>query len=230
MKSNKEKNGSGIVLVILTFAIMLVITVSIVIYFIINYKIDQVGEKYNTIDNTAINENTINEEELPDNEDVKKAISDFLELSNASSNGYLLETLTQKGLLRYDSSKDIILDNERATTNVKFSDYKKAMLNFVTETEFEIDWKNDHFSIANFEEDSNGYVIKKTYKRGDGNYIYTINNIRVDSINRKNELTYYVESSYVSKNDNQAKNDSFWIHISIVNGKCLIDGKKMYID
>ena len=143
-------------------------------------KINSINDTINT-DNTSGNttktsENTKNTVGFPE-EEVKKAISNYLELDAHAACGALLTKLTENGQINFNPSKyDINTSTGEITTNVKFSDYKKAMLNYVTEAEFERNWTSKQY----FNENANGYLT--TMQGGGGLRIYTIKSISKTAI------------------------------------------------
>lgn len=150
-------------------------------------------------------------------EQVKKAISDYLELYANANCGIPLDTLKEKGKINYDSSKSSINTNTgEVTTNVKFADYKKAMLNYVTESEFERNWTSKIY----LKEDSNGYL---THLQGGGALIvYTVN-----SVNKVSDSTYLAKVTTMIEYDASTKtNEDDTFTVKSYNGNCVIDSCK----
>lgn len=183
--------------------------------------------KIDTISNTSVsNSNTIETNKSNTNngnnasfseEQVKKAISEYLELQANANCGTPLDTLKKNGKINYDSSKsNINTNNGEITTNVKFADYKKAMLNYVTESEFEKNWT----SKIGLKENNNGYL---THGQGGGGLrVYTIN-----SVSKIDEKTYLAKTTSIVEDDNSTKsNESITFTVTSSNGNCVIDSIK----
>ena len=170
-------------------------------------KLDSISNIADTSDTTA----NVSEKVFTD-EEVKKAFSNYLELSAHAGCDSLLECLTEKGDIKYDSSKDVTDSDGKQITNVKFSDYKNAMLKYVSEREYEKNWsKGDHYS-----ENNEGYIVK--YQGGGGLRVYTIK-----SIKKTDNVTYSVKTtSVVDENEYYEEND-YTFSIKNYNGHCVID-------
>lgn len=186
--------------------------------------VNSLQEKIETISNTSVsnekNTNTnvnTNANASFSEEQVKKAFSNYLELDANANCGTPLDTLKKNGRINYDLSKSTVnTNNGEVTTNVKFSDYKKAMLNYVTESEFERNWT----SKINLKEDSNGYLVH--FQGGGGLRVYTIN-----SINKIDDLNYTAKTTSMVENDNSTKsNENFTFTVKTYNGNCVIDSVK----
>ena len=186
-------------------------------------QVDSLKEKIDTISNTSVSneksEKNINTSaNVSFSEDqVKIAISNYLELDANANCGTPLENLKKKGLINYDSSKDKLETNSgEVTTNIKFTDYKNAMLNYVTESEFERNWT----SKIGLKENLNGYLTHG--QLGGGLKAYTIN-----SINKIDNNTYFVKTTSMVEDDNSTKSDdNFTFTVKSYNGKCVIDSVK----
>ena len=227
----------NLVTVLLILAIIGLVVMGVFMYKIINDKsaeenkaaelqsqvdtlkatISQLQGKIET--NSTVNNNT---DKKNDNisfseEQVKKAISEYLELYANANCGTPLDTLKEKGKISYDSSKNTMnTSNGEITTNVKFADYKKAMLNYVSESEFEKNWT----SKIGLKEDSNGYVTHG--QLGGGLRTYTINTIA-----KTGNLTYSVKATSMVENDSTTKsNESFTVVLKSYDGNCVIDSLK----
>ena len=184
--------------------------------------VNSLQEKIDTISNTSVsNEKNINANTNANTsfseEQVKKAISNYLELDANANCGIPLDTLKKNGRINYDLSKSTVnTNNGEVTTNVKFSDYKKAMLNYVTESEFERNWT----SKINLKEDSNGYLVH--FQCGGGLRVYTIN-----SIDKIDDINYTAKTTSMVENDNSTKsNENFTFTVKAYNGNCVIDSVK----
>lgn len=177
----------------------------------LNESVSQLQEKIETISNTTISNTTFSEEE------VKEAISEYLELQASANCGTPLDKLKEKGKINYDPSNySINTNNGLITTDVKFSDYKNAMLNYVTESEFEKNWTSE----IGLGEDNNGYL---THSQGGGGLrTYTIN-----SVSKIDDKTFSVKTTSMVEDDNTTKEDeNFTFEVTSYNGKCVIDSVK----
>lgn len=150
-------------------------------------------------------------------EQVKKLFSDYLDLYANANCGIPLDALKAKGKIDYDSSKSIIDPNTgEITTNVKFSDYKTAMLNYVTESEFEKNWT----SKIHLKADSNGYF---THGPCGGAFTY----YTVNSVTKMDNSTYSAKVTAMIENDASTKtNEDYTFTVKSYNGKCVIDTVK----
>ena len=170
----------------------------------------------NTVTTDIINNNNNNNNTSFTNEQVKECLSNYLELLSHSRCSSLLECLSEKGALKYDYTKNTPLENEGILTTIKFTDYKKAMLNYVTETEFEKNWTN----VLGFSQNNKGYLIR--LEGGGGLAVYTIGNIT-----KINETTYSANTSYIVDEDDTMKgNEDYTFSVKSYNGKCVIDSIK----
>lgn len=179
-------------------------------------KIDNISETINS--NSSIeNSNTNNNSNIAfTDEQVKTALSNFLELRAHLNCDALLKNLTEKGKLKYDYSKETILNDGTIITNIKFSDYKNAMLNYVSENEFEKNWTSTQY----FNENSNGYLTK--LQGGGGLAVYT-----VKSITKNDDLNYSAKTTSIVDNDDTMKeNENFTFTVKSYNGNCVIDSIK----
>ena len=210
--------------VFLIIAIFIIIIMALYIY-IDKTKPDEEIAKSETntinIENTTSNLQEQEQEEFTD-EQVKTTLSNFLELQAHANCDALLDCLTEKGKLNYDPSKDTVLEDATVVTTIKFSDYKKAMLNYVSENEFEKNWTSDIY----INENEDGYLTKT--QGGGGLRIYNIKNI-----NKKNDTDYTAETSYnIDSTDNEenAGTEEFIFSVKFDNGNCVIDSIKSMND
>ena len=150
-------------------------------------------------------------------EQVKTALSNYLELRAHMNCNALLNNLTEKGVLNYDDSKDIdtIIDGTYGhyITNIKYSDYRNAMLKYVSKSEFERNW-NSYYS-----EDSNGNLIAGD--GGGGLRVYTIK-----SITKTNDSTYSAKVTSVVEDGEYFEEENLTFAVTSNNGICVIDSLK----
>ena len=179
-------------------------------------KIDKVSETINSNDldenTTANNINNNNSTSFKD-EQVETALANYLELKAHAGCDILLENLKEKGKLDYDSSKDNILNDSMVVTSIKFSDYKNAMLNYVSESAFEKNWT----SSLHFKENSNGYLTK--VQGGGGLCVYTVN-----SITKIDNSTYSAKTTATLVDlDNSKEDENFTFTVTSYKNNCVID-------
>lgn len=185
--------------------------------------IKDLQDKIDTISNT-INSNNSNEDNNVTNtsdnnstsftdEQVKTALSNYLELRSHMNCNELLNNLTEKGLLNYDDSKHTYLDDGSYITNIKYSDYRNAMLKYVSKSEFESNW-NSYYS-----EDSNGNLI--ACDGGGGLRVYTIK-----SITQTNDSTYSAKVTSVADDGEYFEEENLTFVVTSNNGICVIDSLK----
>lgn len=166
----------------------------------------------NTIETSKNNTNNTNNKLLSE-EQVKNAIAQYLELQANANCGTPLNLLKEKGKIDYDPSKDTInTSNGVISTNVKFSNYKNAMLNYVTESEFEKNWT----SKIGLGENSNGYLTH--FQGGGGLRVYTIK-----SISKIDDTTFYAKTSSVVEDNEFYEENNYTVKVKSVDGKCVID-------
>lgn len=171
----------------------------------------------NTINSITVNENnsTNNNSKQFTDAQVKTALSNFLELKAHANCDALLENLTEKGKLNYDSSKNSFdQDDSTEITTIKFSDYKTAMLNYVSENEFEKNWT----SAIYMKENDDGYLTKA---QGGGSLrVYTI-----ISITKNNDSSYLAKVSFVVDDidDSTEEYEDLTFTIKSYNNNCVID-------
>ena len=185
-------------------AILGIIILGIYIYKIYNEKVE---ENKKTLDNISNDSTSFTDKQI------KTTLSNFLELRARANCDSLLEYLTEKGKLNYNSSKDIIQNDGIVVTTIKFSDYKNAMLNYLSESEFEKNW----FSTLYFSENSNGYITK--IQGGGGLRVYTINNIK-----KIDNSTYFAQTTATLVDfDDSEEDENFTFTIKSYKGNCVID-------
>lgn len=214
--------------VFLIIALIVIVVMAIFMHKLYNEKEEALSNTINTSNlienntttnkgntsNSIENNTTTNNGNTSFTEDqVETTLSNYLELMAQQDGQDILQVLTEKGKLNYKNSDDKISNAGAVTTNVKFSDYKKAMLNFVSETEFEKNWNSKWFS-----QNSDGYVT--TVEGGGTVPIYTIK-----SINKTDESNYTAQTSYIiDENEPTPSYDkTFTFTITSYNGKCVID-------
>lgn len=171
--------------------------------------------KANVVDNNA-NTNEVKTSVFTD-EQVKNSIQNYFDLESSGAVAGLLDTLKENGKLTFDSSKWTMTgDYSNWSTDVKISDYKAAMLNYVSEKEYEKNWnptKND--DEIGLEVNSNGYIIPP---QGGGEAPkYTVQNIA-----KANDLTY---TATIKSEHPFNGTETLTYNITVQNndGNCVID-------
>lgn len=195
-----------------TFLVILAIIALIVIciiIFIINKTKTIQNQKTSTLQPQA---NNLNSTITFSDEQVKATLSSYLELRAHANCDTLLECLTKKGKLNYDSSKDTINDDGTIVTSIKFSDYKNAMLNYVSESEFNKNWTDKQY----FGQNSNGYLT--SVQGGGGLREYTIK-----SISKTNDNTYTAKTSSVVEDGEYYEENNYTFVVTTYNGNCVIN-------
>lgn len=198
-----KKSKISLSTVVLLLAILVIIAMSYYIYIEkINYNKEIAESEANASNLTTFTD-----------EQVKTALSDFLELRVYANCDSLLERLNNKGKLNYNASNDTILDDGTVITTIKFLDYKNAMLNYVSESEFERNWHSTQY----FNENSEGYLTK--VQGGGGLCEYT-----VDSISKKDGATYSAKTTVTFVDlDDSKENENYIFTVKQYGDKCVIE-------
>lgn len=201
------------------FIKILLIIIMIVLIMFGLIRRNNISEKIssnNLNENTIITDNNNNSLVFTD-EQVRVTLSNYLELLANENCDNLLQWLNENGKLNYDSSKNTILNDGTVITSIRFSNYKNAMLNYVSENEFERNWNLTLY----FNENSDGYLTKL---QGGGAYCpYTI-----ESITHNDDLNYIAKTYYSNSYDYPITKyyKDFSFGIKSCNGNCVIDAIK----
>lgn len=179
--------------------------------------INDLQEKINTISNT-INSNTnaeINntssteDVEFSDNE-IKEALQNYLDLRGMKE-GSNLGFLVKLELCNYgDYDSGNITNDYYVKTNIKYSDYKEKMLNYVTEEWFETSFKN-----GLKEQDGLLYY----YDGGASGMQFEVKDI---TIKGDYSDSAYIAEVYNVHFDDSKELENMEFHIANNNGKCVI--------
>ena len=142
------------------------------------------------------------------NDEIKNAIQNYLDLVGASE-GSPEGLLVKLGLTSFGENTENA-DNNYIKTNIKYSEYKAKMLNYMTEK-----WFENNFT--KFFKNVNGYLYYANVGATGMEY-------EVKSITIKGD---YSDSSYIANVDNIYLDDSreqenIEFHIENYNGKCVI--------
>lgn len=181
-----------------------------------NFEKSQIIVSKGSIQNSSTSDKKV---ETFTDDQIKTALSNYLELYATMRCDMFLEKLDEKGSLVYDYSKDTILDDGIVITNIKFSEYKNAMLNYVSETEFEKNWT----SQISYTENKDGYLTK--YQGGGGLCVFTVN-----SITKNNDSSYTGKVTVTFKDaDIPDEDEEYNFTISSYNGNCVINSSNLDI-
>ena len=171
-----------------------------------NKKTEDNKKVVNEVNNEVVEETEISEEQ------VKIALANYYDLKSASNCDYLLNMLTEKGSLNYDESKNQYLDNGEIITSLLKSEYKEAMLKYVSEDEYLKNW--DMW----FTENENGNLVK--VEGGGSQPIYTIDKVSiVENGHYLATISYIIDASA----DEEIFTETIEVHVSLYNGNCVID-------
>lgn len=175
---------------------------------------DKISNTSNTNEVSNSNNTTTSSEASFTDAEIKTSLSKFLEMYANANCDSLLDYLSEQGLLGNTPYDSTVSDDGVVTTNVKFSDYKKAMLNYVSEDCFNKDWT----SPQNFYENDEGYLVKA---QGGG----SLREYTVNSISKVTDDTYSANTTSTNLDDSEApsENEKITFSISSYNGKCVID-------
>lgn len=178
-------------------------------------KINSISSTINS--NTTSNNNdsqinkTNNAENKFSNEEIKKSLQNYLDLVGAKE-GTSLNLLVKLGLCNLNDYDKVKTSNDNyVKTNIKYSDYKEKMLNYVTE-----EWFNTKF--------------KEGYKEKDGVLYYfnggaTGMEFEVKSITIKGAYSdfAYIAEVYNIHIDGSKELENKEFNITNNNGKCVIN-------
>ena len=184
----QEKENSTKSILLIIALIVIIILLGVIIYMLINNK-----KTNNDINSQSKTTTTTTTQKVSDeDEKVKKTIEKFLEVDCALHTDNILDCLN----LGFDESKQIYDEaTEMVITNVKYDDFKNAMLNYVTEEYFKKE--TDGYIVK----DKSGYVRKS---QGGGEcYISKINNIT-----KIGNLSYNVNITETSDVDDSINNNT----------------------
>jgi len=176
------------------------------------------------VENTIVSENTVEKNDTTKKAEnkksdfttaqVKEVLKDYLDLYvlKDMDTTDLLYELSSKGKVKYNDSKDKEQSDGTIVTNVKYEDYKKAMLNYVSEKEFDKNW------AKSYGKNSKGYVI--AYNGGGSVKVYTIKSIKDKGNNKFKAQTTYIEDE---SEPTPMFNRGFTLTVKSQNDKCVID-------
>ncbi len=159
------------------------------------------GSKTNSYDNVDTKDPSI--------EDVTKIFKRFLAMDSMAHVDGILGYLN----IGYDESKDSYDETtEMVTTNVKYNDYKSAMLNYVSENFFEKEY-TENIGIS---KNKNSMLIKS---QGGGDYP----DIEILNVTKTNDLSYEAEIKTSYSYNDETSNETYKFTLKEYNGKLVID-------
>ena len=161
-----------------------------------------VTEKENEANN-EINPSSENGEKTEEkDEEIKNAIQNYLDLVGARE-GSPEGLLVKLGLTNFGANTEKADDNY-IKTNIKYSDYKAKMLNYMTEQWFENNFtklfKNVNGYLYYFDGGATGleYEVKSVTIKGDYsdlNYIANVDNIHLDDSREQLNIEFHIENN-----------------------------------
>ena len=224
----------------ITIIVLLVAVISGIYVFMQNQKLDkeiaglkeqisktqteknELQEKLNKISDVTNNTNTDNSKDSNTSsnnnntsvsftdEQVKTALNEYWDL-RISIGDEVLKKLARKGVLDYNDS-ETVEENWYATTKIKLDEYKKAMLNYVSEQEFNKTFR-DYFKVNN-----DGYLGYSTEIGGPA--LYCI----VRDVTKNGDKTYTAKTFSIEPDTaDEAENETYNFTIKDYNGHCAID-------
>lgn len=197
----EEKENSTKSILLIIALIVIIILLGVIIYMLVNNK-----KANNDIDNKS-KTTTTTQKVSNEDDNIKNIIEKFLEIDcNLHTDG-ILDYLN----LGFDESKQTYDEaTEMVITNVKYDDFKNAMLNYVTEEYFKKE--TDGYVVK----DKSGYVRKS---QGGGNcYISTIN-----SITKTGNLSYDVNITRTTDYNDESYTETEKFTFKEYNNKLVVD-------
>lgn len=197
----EEKENSTKSILLIIALIVIIILLGVIIYMLVNNK-----KANNDIDNQS-KTTTTTQKVSNEDDNIKNIIEKFLEIDcNLHTDG-ILDYLN----LGFDESKQIYDEaTETVITNVKYDDFKNAMLNYVTEEYFKKE------TDGHIVKDKSGYVRKS---QGGGNcYISTIN-----SITKTGNLSYDVNITRTTDYNDESYTETEKFAFKEYNNKLVVD-------
>ena len=213
----EEKNESKVSLTtaILFFALIVIIIGMALVYAGLEKKHDEeklaLQEQINnlqgtlniistTVNNTT--QNTVTETNNAtnfSNDEIKNALQNYLDLVGALQ-GSPEALLVKLGFTNYQEGQGDANNNYYAKTNIKYSEFKTKMLNYVTEQLFEKEF------IYNFK-NVDGYLyfrdvgasgmefeVKSITRQGNNSYIANVDNIHFDGSREQETMEFHIDN------------------------------------
>ena len=201
MEKKSISNSAAFILLTIFVLILIIIVAGVTLKFkndrnlLEESRLDNIENKLKEFENNKIVEQTFSDDEI------KKAIQEYMDLiaAKSNSNGYMLVKL---GLLK---ENEMNFEDVEVVTNISYEEFKNKMLNYVTE-EFLV----SKFSSEFYEKDS-----KLVYQELDGNgFEFEVNDIS------KNDDKYICNGTI--KGFENDINKAITFKVERVNNKCVI--------
>lgn len=200
----EEKENSTKSTLLIIALIIIIILLGVIIYMLVNNK--KINNDINNQSKTTTT-TTTTQKVSDENEKIKKTIEKFLEIDCALHTDGILQYLN----IGYDESNEKYDEaTEMVITNVKYNDFKNAMLNYVTEEYFKKE------TDGRFIKDKSGYLRKS---QGGGEcYISTIN-----SITKTGNLSYDVNITNTTDYNDESYTETEKFTFKEYNNKLVVD-------
>lgn len=153
--------------------------------------------------------NSKQNEDIKPNEtnEIQTLFENFLKIDTSAYKGTVLELLN----IGYDKNKDVDYE-DNIITNVKYDDYKNAMLNYVSESFFEKEYTKN----IGISKNKNGMLIKS---QGGGDYP----DIEILKVSKTKDLSYEVEIKTSYSYNDETSNETYKFTLKEYNGKLVVD-------
>ena len=210
-----------------TFFITVAAVVAIIVFVFIvkftNVQEKEMGKKTENITNDVgklHSQITDMEDKTFTTKQVRTTLTNYFKLYAAGQNGTLIDELGKNGKLKYNTSKWTYASkkNEQGSTDIKYSDYKNAMLNYVSENEFDRHWNPNNKSVkVDIKINKDDYIIPP---QSNGNApVYSI-----DELSKNGDYEYKAKVQYIINEDiSTIKNYNYIFVVAEYNGNCIID-------
>lgn len=189
----------------------------------LNSEVNRLQDTINSIQSTINNTNKVNENAVYNNatkvktetvsrsfsdDEIKQSMQNYLDLICAQS-GSMRGFLVKLGLINFSDEFDMSYGNNLAKTNVKYSEFKEKMLNYVTEEWFENSFTELYKNI-------NGYLY---FNDGGASGLSS----KIQNITKKENGKYIAEVKILPYGEEEgAYLKTIEFNISNYNDKCVI--------
>lgn len=178
-------------------------------------KIDIISSTINSntsgeINNSQVNNTSSNKEIKFSDDEIKKSLQNYLDLVGTRE-GSPLGMLVKLGLCNYGDYDNVNrTDDNYVKTNIKYSDYKEKMLDYITE-----EWFNTKFKDSYKEKDEILYYF-------DGGATGMEFEVKDITIKGDYSALAYIAEVYDIHLDGSKELNNVEFHIANNNGKCVI--------
>lgn len=194
--------------VLLIIAVIVIILMGVFIGFLYKRNIENIKSEDNTVKTENI-EKTFSESE------VKEVLQNYLNIGGAYQGEpygvlYVMKTMTGKNVIN-DEYPEAIEDGEVSIlpTNIKYSEFKEFMLNYMTEEVFNTDFARGYV-------DKDGMLYCKNYGASGLAYeVISIEKMNDSNTKYKGNLYWYVTEEYKEK-------ENITFEVANKNNKCVI--------